>query len=99
MSGDTNGIYRFKSFQLNVLERQLVNGEKSISLTPKAFDVLVHLVENAGHLVGKDELMDAVWADSFVEQNNLPRTIHSIRTALGQRDNGNVYIETIPTKG
>lgn len=99
MGGGNKGIYRFKSFQLNVSERQLFNGEKAISLAPKAFDVLVYLVENPGHLVEKDELMDAVWADSFIEPNNLPRTIHTLRTALGQRENGDVYIETVPKKG
>ena len=98
MSGGTNGVYQFKSFRLNVSERQLLHGGISIPLTPKAFDVLVHLVENAGHLVSKDELMDAVWFDSFVEPGNLPRTIHTIRNVLARHEN-DIYIETVPKKG
>ena len=99
MSDKVNRIYRFKSFLLNVGERQLFDGDTEISLTPKTFDVLVHLVENAGHLVRKDELMRAVWPDSFVEEVNIPRSVHHLRKTLGQDNNGSRFIETIPTKG
>lgn len=94
-----NGTYRFKSFLLNVEERQLFDGDKEISLTPKTFDVLVHLVENAGRLVRKDDLMKTVWPDAFVEEVNIPRSVHHLRKTLGQDDNGNRFIETVPTKG
>ncbi|MGD9628791.1 MAG: winged helix-turn-helix domain-containing protein [Pyrinomonadaceae bacterium] len=91
--------YRFKSFLLDVGERQLFDGVKKVALTPKTFDVLVHLVENAGRLVHKDDLMRAVWPDSFVEEVNVPRSIHHLRKVLGQDKNGNCFIETVPTKG
>ena len=91
--------YRFKSFTLKPVERQLLNGDQRISLTPKAFDVLTHLLFNAGHLVTKEELMETVWADSFVEEANLARLIHTIRKALNEDENGNKFIETVPTKG
>ena len=94
-----NKTYRFKSFLLNVGERQLFDGDSEIPLTPKTFDFLVHLVENAGHLVHKDDLMKAVWPHSFVEEGNVPRSIHRLRRTLGQDDNGNKFIETVPTKG
>ncbi|MEO8042171.1 MAG: winged helix-turn-helix domain-containing protein [Acidobacteriota bacterium] len=68
-------------------------------LTPKAFDVLVYLVARRGHLVGKEELMEAVWQDLFVEEGNLTRIINALRRALGEDDNGNKFIETVPTKG
>lgn len=92
-------IYRFQSFVLNVGERQLFNGDRTISLTPKTFDVLVHLVENAGHLVHKDDLMKAVWPNAFVEEVNIPRSVYQLRKSLGQNNNGNRFIETVPTKG
>src|SRR5215216_5431740 len=99
MNGSEKPSYRFKSFLLKVSERQLRDGDISIALTPKSFDTLVYLVERAGHLVEKEELMKAVWPDSFVEDGNLSRTIHDLRRALGQDKNGNKFIETIPTKG
>ncbi|HEX6279055.1 MAG TPA: winged helix-turn-helix domain-containing protein [Pyrinomonadaceae bacterium] len=91
--------YRFKSFLLNVGERQLFNGEAEVQLTPKTFDVLVHLVENAGRLVHKDDLMKAVWPNSFVEEVNIPRSVHHLRRMLGEDNNGCKFIETVPTKG
>ena len=91
--------YRFRSFILNPVERQLFDGERRIPLTPKAFDILTFLIENAGHLVTKEEILETIWAESFVEEANLPRLIHTIRKALGEDDNGNKFIETVPTKG
>ena len=99
MSADNLSSYRFKSFLLDVAERQLTCDDEPIPLTPKAFDVLVYLVTNSGHLVLKDELMQAVWPDSFVDEVNLPRTIHTLRRALGEDNNGNKFIETVATKG
>jgi DNA-binding winged helix-turn-helix (wHTH) protein/lipoprotein NlpI len=99
MTGGKKRIYKFSSFRLDVAERQLFGGEDLIPLTPKAFDVLVYLIDNAGHLVAKDELMNAVWPDSFVDEVNLPRTIHTLRRVLGQDNNGKRFIETVPTKG
>ena len=91
--------YRFKTFLLDVSERQLLNDGTRIRLTPKAFDLLVYLVRNAGHLVHKDELLQAIWPDAFVEEGNLTRTIHTLRKALGEDENGNKFIETVPTAG
>jgi len=99
MNGSEKRSYRFKSFLLNVSERQLLDRDNTVPLTPKSFDTLVYLVVRAGHLVEKEELMKAVWPDSFVEDGNLSRTIHDLRRALGQDKNGNKFIETIPTKG
>ena len=99
MNGLETHSYRFDSFLLNVGERQLFQAETAIPLTPKAFDVLTILVANAGHLVLKDDLMQAVWPDSFVDEVNLPRTIHTLRRVLGEDHNGNKFIETVPTKG
>lgn len=99
MNGNETTSYRFRSFLLDVGERQLFQEDRLVPLTPKVFDVLAHLVEHSGHLVLKDELMKAVWPDSFVDEVNLPRAIHTIRKALAEDKNGNRFIETVPTKG
>ncbi|MGB7210340.1 MAG: winged helix-turn-helix domain-containing protein [Pyrinomonadaceae bacterium] len=99
MNGNKTHSYRFKSFILNVAERQLLDADKLIPLTPKSFDTLVYLVERSGHLIEKEELMQSIWTDSFVEEGNLSRTIHDLRRALGQDKKGKTFIETIPTKG
>lgn len=92
-------FYEFRSFRLNLAERQLLKNEKTVSLTPKAFDVLAVLVTRAGHLVEKEELMQLVWPDSFVEESNVARIVHTLRRALGEDENGDKFIETVPTKG
>lgn len=92
------GVYRFESFTLYVGERQFLNGGEPIHLTPKVFDCLVYLIRRAGRLVTKEELMEGVWPDSFVEEANLTRNIHILRKVLGQTDE-KILIETIPTKG
>lgn len=99
MESDTSHDFRFRSFRLCETERLLLKNDESVPLTPKAFDVLIHLVKNAGHLVEKEKLIQSVWPDSFVEEGNLTRTIHTLRRTLGENDNGNRFIETVPTKG
>ena len=99
MSVNGKDSYQFRSFRLDLGERQLLDKDRPVPLTPKAFDVLVFLVVHSGHLVEKDELMRSVWGDSFVEEANIPRVIHTLRRALGEDDNGNKYIETVAKKG
>ncbi len=70
-----------------------------MSLTPKVFDILLVLVKNNGHVLGKDELMKAVWPDSFVEEGNLTRNVSTLRTALGGGPDEQQYIETVPRIG
>ena len=92
-------LFRFDSYVLDSIERRLLRGAESIPLTPKAFDTLEFLLRNAGHLVMKDELMSALWPDSFVDEGNIPRTIHTLRKVLGEAEHAHKYIETVPTKG
>ncbi|NOT47531.1 MAG: hypothetical protein HOP17_07245 [Acidobacteria bacterium] len=98
MNGTPRQLYCFKSFRLDVAERQMFNNGTPVPLTPKAFDLLAYLVERSGHLVEKEELMQTIWADSFVEDANLTRAIHTLRRALGE-DNEHKYIETVAKKG
>ena len=93
-----NGLYEFGEFRLDAQKRTLQQGQELLALTPKAFDTLLVLIESRGQLVAKDELMKAVWSDSFVEESNLTQTIFMLRKALGQtRDQG--YIVTVPGRG
>ena len=69
MAGHTPRLYEFGPFRLVPGERQLLRDNQVLELTPKAFDLLVVLVENRGHLVAKDALFEQIWPDSFVEES------------------------------
>lgn len=92
--------YLFGSFVVDMREGLLLREGRPVQLTPKAFEVLVALVEQSGHCIGKDELMRRVWPDSFVEENNLSQNISQVRRAL-QLEGGDAaeYIETVPRRG
>src|SRR5215208_1100074 len=92
-------LYEFGPFLLDPAERVLMREGQPVPLTPKAFDLLVVLVENGGHLLGKKDLMEAVWPDSFVEEGNLTFTVSSLRKALGEDRKEPQYIETVPRSG
>ena len=70
-----------------------------VPLTPKAFDVLVALLEKPGQLITKEELLQKVWPDTFVEESNLAYNIFALRKALGDTAENSRYIETVPKKG
>ena len=70
-----------------------------VPLTPKAFDVLVALLEKPGQLITKEELLQKVWPDTFVEESNLAYNIFALRKALGDSAENSRYIETVPKKG
>jgi Tol biopolymer transport system component/DNA-binding winged helix-turn-helix (wHTH) protein len=99
MSHQPNHIYEFGSFRLDVAERLLLREGETIQLQPKTFDLLLALVEHHGHLLEKDELLKLVWPDTFVEEANLSSNISLIRKALGDGENGQKYIETVPKRG
>ena len=91
--------YEFGLFLLDAKERLLLKNGQPVPLTPKAFDTLLVLVQNSGHALEKDELMKAVWPDSFVEEVNLAHNISVLRKALGEGEQGNRFIETVPRRG
>jgi pimeloyl-ACP methyl ester carboxylesterase/DNA-binding winged helix-turn-helix (wHTH) protein len=93
------GTYRFGPFRLDLRERQLSRGSEVIPLRGKVFDTLSVLVENAGRLVTKQELLDAVWPETAVEENNLNHNVAVLRKALGEKTTGQQYIETVPKVG
>ncbi len=92
-------LFEFGPFVLNARERQLMRAGQAIHLQPKAFEVLLYLLEHAGNLAGKHEVLDAVWKDTFVTENSLTVCIRQIRVALGDDAESPVFIETIPTAG
>lgn len=99
MSDQTKQAYVFGRFRIDVSKRLLFEGDELVTLTPKAFDTLLALVENRGTVLSKEELMRLVWAGQFVEENNLAQNIHLIRKYLGEGSDGVKYIETIPKRG
>src|SRR5512138_402422 len=91
--------YQFGPFHLDARERRLSRGGEVIPLRLKVFDTLRVLVENAGRLVTKQELLDAIWPETIVEENNLNHNVSVLRKALGERATGQEYIETVPRVG
>ena len=98
MTGETRPCYEFGPFRLDLAEHRLLRDGRPVPLTPKAFDLLRVLVQNAGHLVEKDTLLKEVWPDHFVEEGALNRSISVIRKLLDE-GTGRKYIETVPKRG
>ena len=94
-----NHFYEFGPFRLEVAERRLTNAGTSVPLSPKLFDALLLLVENHGRLLEKDDLIGALWPDSFVEEGNLTHYISQLRKTLGPGADGQALIETVPKRG
>src|SRR6476659_9953747 len=90
---------QFRSFRLDVVNHCLWNGENRVSLTPKAFDVLRYLVEHADRLVTQDEILGALWPDTYVNPEVIKKYILGIRKALGDRREKPEFIETFPRRG
>ena len=95
----TSVVYEFGPFRLEQSERRLMREDRAIPLPGKAFDTLSVLLERHGKLVSKQDLMEAVWPESTVEENNLDRNISTLRKVLGEQDTGEPFIETVPRVG
>src|SRR5262245_48568976 len=98
-SGGLTTMYRFGPFVVDSRRRTLSRSGSPVPLSPKAFDVLLFLVQNPNRLVTKDELLQAVWGDRFVEEGNLTQYISHLRKALGDHGEDTRLIVTIPRKG
>src|SRR5258708_6109704 len=92
-------LYRFGQFVLDPRKRTLSRAGSPVSLTPKAFDVLTFLAQNPHRLVTKEELLQAVWGDTFVEEGNLTQYISHLRKALDDNSEDTRLIVTIARKG
>lgn len=91
--------YHFGEFTLDVSERRLTYHQQSVKIPPKAYDLLVNLVRNAGCLRSKQELLDSVWPESFVEEGILAVHVSALRKALGDIGGGRGLIETVARSG
>jgi DNA-binding winged helix-turn-helix (wHTH) protein/TolB-like protein/Tfp pilus assembly protein PilF len=99
MNTGKNRIYRFGEFTLDVSEHRLLRENEEIYLQPKTFETLLYLIEHHGHLATKKELLDALWADTFVTENALSRCIKEVREALGDDAHQPRYVRTVPRLG
>ncbi|HUP19043.1 MAG TPA: transcriptional regulator, partial [Gemmatimonadota bacterium] len=93
------GTYMFGPFELEVAEGRLLRDGEPVPLRPKVFDTLVALVERAGRLVEKDDLVGQLWPDAVVEEGNLATCVSALRRALGDSRADATYIETVSKRG
>ena len=91
-------LYEFGPFRVEPEKQTLLRGAEPIALTPKTFQLLLVLLRHSNQTVTKDELMKAIWPDTFVEETNLTRNVFALRKALGESEQ-NRYIVTVPGRG
>src|SRR5215831_15431768 len=91
--------YEFDDFRVDLARRILLRDNRAVHLKPKAFDLLVALLESRGRVVSKEELLERVWPGQFVEEGNLTVHISALRKALGERKGEPRYLMTIPGSG
>lgn len=98
---EIRNIYEFGSFRLDLDERTIerLDGRSVDALPEKTLQVLALLVSRHGHLVPKDDILDQIWPDSFVEENNVDKRVHQLRQFLGKTENGGKFIETVRGRG
>ena len=99
MAKQVKQLYKFGPFELHPAQGILLREGRIVQLTPKAVDLLLALVESGGRVVSKEDLLQRVWPDSFVEEANLSHNIYKLREALGGSADGEQYIETLPRRG
>ena len=93
-------VYEFGDFRLDAGRRLLTaRDDTPVALTPKAFDTLLYLVEHRGTVLEKQQLMQAIWPDTVVEENNLNQSISTLRRVLGESRDEHRYIATVPGRG
>ena len=92
-------VFEFAKFRMDVPKRLLFREGQAVALVPKAFDTLAFLVQHRDRVVTKDEVMQAVWPDTFVEDGNLTQNISVLRKALGESPSEHKFIVTVPGRG
>src|SRR5262249_38105797 len=92
-------VYRFGPFRVDPAKRRLWRDDQLVPLTPKAFDTLLVLVERAGQVVEKEEILKAVWPDTFVEEATVAQNVSTLRKARGDISETPTYIATAPRRG
>jgi DNA-binding winged helix-turn-helix (wHTH) protein/TolB-like protein/Tfp pilus assembly protein PilF len=96
---ESRPCYRFGPFVLDTVQHALLKQGTPVALTPKTYDTLLLLVQNNGRMLSKEELMQTLWPDSFVEESNLTQQVSMVRKAVGESANDPRYIVTVPGCG
>jgi DNA-binding winged helix-turn-helix (wHTH) protein/Flp pilus assembly protein TadD len=96
---NTKQLYEFGSFRVDAEKELLLREDETVPLAPKAFQILLVLIRSKNEVVTKDELMRAVWPDTFVEEANISRNIFLLRKALGDSPQDHQYVVTVPGRG
>src|SRR4051812_41655523 len=99
LRNDSRYLYEFDGFRADPIRRRLSRSGEAVSLTPKAFSILLALLEKRGQVVPKEDLIQQIWPDTFVTEANLTQNISSLRKALGERANDPRYVVTVPGLG
>ena len=94
-----SAIYRFDTFVANTNSFVLSRNGEPVPLTPKVFETLLAFLERPGEMITKEELLNTVWKDSFVDESNLIQNIAVLRKALGDNDRTRRFIATVPGRG
>jgi adenylate cyclase len=89
--------YRFGKFSLDPGRGTVLNADRVVKLRPKVYDALVYILENRGRLIGKDELIHALWSDAFVTEDSLVQCMVELRRALDDR--AQEIVKTVPRRG
>lgn len=97
MQNLSHSSYSFDDFTLDLTRGHLLRDGQEVKLRPKSFEALKFLVENGGRLIGKEELIQALWPNSFVTDGSLVQCLRDVRLALG--DDKQRYIKTVPRRG
>lgn len=95
MSPNTERIYEFEGFRLDANNPSLWREGELVSISPKALEILILLVQKKGEIVSREDLLETVWKDSFVEEGNINYTVSLLRKTLGNKD----LIQTVPRRG
>lgn len=99
MASATVTIFEFGDFRLDSSRRLLFRAGEPVAILPKALDILIHLIRRHGQLVAKEDLLAAIWPDTFVEEANLAQNVSVIRKALGESPRDHQFIVTVPRRG
>jgi DNA-binding winged helix-turn-helix (wHTH) protein/tetratricopeptide (TPR) repeat protein len=92
-------VYEFDVFRVDPVRRRLLRAGEQVPLTPKAFSILMVLLESRGEVVEKEELIRRIWPDTYVTEANLTQNVSALRKALGERANDHRYVVTVPGLG
>jgi DNA-binding winged helix-turn-helix (wHTH) protein/TolB-like protein/Flp pilus assembly protein TadD len=92
-------IYEFGGFRIDTRDRLLQRGGSVVPLKPKVLETLLLLIRRRGEVLEKDQLIQELWPDTFVEEGNLTQNIYELRKALGETSAAPVFIETVPRRG